>query len=777
MCTAKKADRRRGRVVVSALFGVALCSAFSRQSADVSHEVESVDKMVSSFTVGIRFAAAEERQLQRRSSVFSFLGRGDTKNVEAVHETFTDPTTPVKPSPVTESTQDVVSSSIPEATADSSTEREQEVADQQRAEQGVELTNEIKKEAAEQNSESADEARSNAGNEAAGSKQGDSSEESANQNLQTEAGQLSNTRAPDATQLNSTPTDNNGETHSQTSEPDNTVQKDSEAGHAGQPTVEGERENTESQDEVDEQSQFPVIQQENPGALQGDAGETALTYAPHSAITFPQAGQEPASEAAEPPQDVGGHQTIPQPADRLLEGEDASTDIADAGSATPGDRPPNSEGDVAAGIDAAGSEKANHESDTETGHGTVLSDDEAIKEEITWEIMPETDGTHQDDESEQPDVEVISLDLSTGISPHLEPIDNLSSQSEQSVSVLSATVTDEGDFPSPREAAELPQNAGISAVEEEDASGLAKDDSVFTQTVIDRLEPEEESDTNTLVTDGTYSQANAVPHSQSLRSRVDANTDTSRSEPADDYLAEQETNEADAVAHNTEAKTPEQAQPTLPGGQQRSQLQNSDAYGMNISSLFPWIPARDVLSLVTAARILELRPLLELSGLNGSGSRSASSSSPTEQHDDASRMQQQLQHAAVLAEDYIKKYLPNGSDARSRFQKAWRTLPFHESFHYLPDSEDDADIYSEEIDFDDRLEDEELDALVKRIRTRLMKLAAFNQTTTFLPSAMAADSSIPSAVTAFLNSSSSAGGTFPSAVNSFLTSSFLRQFV
>lgn len=803
--TSKKARRLPGRFLASTLLGVAVCSIFSRRSAEVPAGMGAFQRMISSFPFELQTAKAEEhevqidqRQLQRRPSVFSFLGRGDTKNIEAAHESVTGTTTPPGSAAVTDSVQSGAVSSLSEAVEDSPRKTGQEVglseaADMSRHDDEGAESNDFGKDAGERKTGLAGEVTQGTGGAAdSESRQSDSSPWTASDGLQVEAGQLNDTMVP-ADELNLSPKNGDAGANTETSESEKAVGEDLEAEEARQPTGEGEGGYAEGQDEVPVQTELPQSQQENSGASERELDENEPALAPGSAVTSPQTRREATDEAEEPyTHEESPYPTTPESSDNGQRNENA----------------------FSAAVTATKGAGTSHTFDTDTDDGMVLSERDAIEDEVTWEIMPDASSTNQDDVSrEQPDIEVISLD-STGISPHLEPTDNLPGH------ILS--VADGEKIPSPRETAELTETTGtetdemrlskedlsdrdekqssVSAADAVGATGLEEADrdngnpvpelrthdesatqGSVTPAAEETVDAEEEFDSFTQVKDGRDGHRGTA-QGQFLRSRIDTSGLTShanstarlQSEGKDVRAGEPELDDEMDAVHKTGAKIPEQAQST--GERQGAQRQHADAYGTNVATLFPWIPARDVLSLMTAARILELKPLLELSSLNGS-SKGTSPPASAEQHDDASRMQQQLQQAAVLAEDYIKKYLPNGADPRSRFQKAWRTLPFRESFRYLPDSEDTLDAYSEEVDLEHQLEDEELDDLVKKIRARLMKLAAFNQAgSPFLSATTAADTAIPGAVTAFLNATSSPG-TLPSAVNSLLGSSFLRQFV
>ncbi|KEP62385.1 UNVERIFIED_CONTAM: hypothetical protein HHA_209510 [Hammondia hammondi] len=175
------------------------------------------------------------------------------------------------------------------------------------------------------------------------------------------------------------------------------------------------------------------------------------------------------------------------------------------------------------------------------------------------------------------------------------------------------------------------------------------------------------------------------------------------------------------------------------------------------------VPTRGILSLVTAARILELKPLLDFGKtmMGGVGIKATLSAPASEQQAEASRLHQHLEQSIRLAEDYIRKYFPEmGSAGSNQFQKAWKVLPFLEATRQRPFDEDNSvDLgYSDYVDLvDSRVEDTTIDDLYSTLRNVIPQLGPFSQGTQLrIPSLVPKNcTNVPAVISSFVQGGSS----------------------
>ncbi|RQX69465.1 putative transmembrane protein [Toxoplasma gondii CAST] len=175
------------------------------------------------------------------------------------------------------------------------------------------------------------------------------------------------------------------------------------------------------------------------------------------------------------------------------------------------------------------------------------------------------------------------------------------------------------------------------------------------------------------------------------------------------------------------------------------------------------VPTRGILSLVTAARILELKPLLDFGKamMGGVGTKASLPVPASEQQVEASRLHQHLEQSIRLAEDYIRKYFPEiGSASGNQFQKAWKVLPFLEATRQRPFDEDNSvDLgYSDYVDLvDGGVEDTTIDDLYSTLRNIIPHLSPFSQGTQLrIPSLVPKNSTnVPAVINSFVQGGSS----------------------
>ncbi|CBZ49896.1 conserved hypothetical protein [Neospora caninum Liverpool] len=195
------------------------------------------------------------------------------------------------------------------------------------------------------------------------------------------------------------------------------------------------------------------------------------------------------------------------------------------------------------------------------------------------------------------------------------------------------------------------------------------------------------------------------------------------------------------------------------------QQQTSQQQSMNPAGLMSFLPTRDILSLLTAAQTLELKPLLDLGKTMTAGiGVGAAAVTASEQQAEASRLHQHLEQSISLAEDYIRKYLPEmGSGGSNRFQKGWRVLPFSDILGQERYDRDDAvDLGSTDyVDLvDNDVQDPVTDELSGTLRSRLAQLGVFNQATQLtIPKLVPTNSTnIPAIINSLVQSNSSSSG-------------------